>query len=235
VTKRRFDWFEEPNVRRGGWSGVSRVVLNPEAPPVAQVASFVKLQENHFYGGVRSLSRRRLTFEREFEALQQLGAVTEAVPHVTFFAKWRRGADTGAILATEALDDWLPLSQWILGKNGLTRPDDETYRRALEAIAKSSRTINDAGCIHMGYSAKHIFVRQNPDGTFASRVVDLEKSRRVPLRGHRTKKDCSHFFRHTPRLTDAHKLHYLKAYFDAESFSPAQLRIIRKMRGAPPV
>ena len=28
--QREFDWFEEPNRRRGGWSGVTRLVLNPK-------------------------------------------------------------------------------------------------------------------------------------------------------------------------------------------------------------
>jgi hypothetical protein len=31
VSQREFDWFEAPNRRRGGWSGVSKIVLNPEA------------------------------------------------------------------------------------------------------------------------------------------------------------------------------------------------------------
>ena len=39
--------------------------------------------------------------------------------------------------------------------------------------------------------------------------------------------------RHTPDLSDANKLHYLKSYFQTDSFSPQQQKLIRKMRGAP--
>ena len=235
LSQRTFDWFEEPNIRRGGWSGVSRIVLNPDAAAQEQKATFLKAQMNHFYGGLARLSRKRLTFEREFNALQALGATTKAVPNVLFFAKWRRGTDTGALLAIEALDDSLQLKDWLRGKTQREPPDESTLCRVLTAIARASRNINDAGWIHMGYSAKHFFVQEEPDGSFRSRVVDLEKSVRHPQARHRTKKDCSHFFRHTPNLGEEQKLHYLRAYFGTETFTSSQLRLIRKMRGGPDV
>jgi len=49
VSKREFDWFEAPNRRHGGWSGVTRIVLNPDAVPEDQKAVFLKIQQNHFY------------------------------------------------------------------------------------------------------------------------------------------------------------------------------------------
>lgn len=49
VLTRSFDWFEAPNRRRGGWSGVSHIVLNPTAMPQYQQAVFLKIQQNHFY------------------------------------------------------------------------------------------------------------------------------------------------------------------------------------------
>ena len=57
-------WFEEPNKRRGGWSGVARCELN--LPGGGKVAVFLKRQEHHitrtFTHPVRGLS----TFVREF-------------------------------------------------------------------------------------------------------------------------------------------------------------------------
>ncbi len=38
-------WFEEPNKRRGGWSGVSRISLKTEEG--GSVGVFLKRQENH--------------------------------------------------------------------------------------------------------------------------------------------------------------------------------------------
>ena len=39
------EWFEEPNERRGGWSGVSRIEL--KLPSGGCVGAFLKRQENH--------------------------------------------------------------------------------------------------------------------------------------------------------------------------------------------
>jgi hypothetical protein len=57
-------WFEEPNKRRGGWSGVARCEL--KLPEGGKAAVFLKRQENHitrtFTHPIRGLS----TFVREF-------------------------------------------------------------------------------------------------------------------------------------------------------------------------
>ncbi len=235
VSQRNFDWFEEPNRRRGGWSGVTRIVLNPDDAPQDQQAVFLKIQQNHFYRDPAKLFKKRLTFEREFDVLQQLGSVSSSIPEVLLFAKWRVGADTGSILVTKALDGWLPLTDWLCGQNGLTAPDEATLFKALTAIAKASRQINDAGWVHLCYSAKHLFVSPLSDGSFQSCVIDMEKSRKHISSNYRSMKDCSHFMRHTPKLTDAHKLHYLKSYFQTDAFTPTQQRLIGKMRGAPKI
>ena len=233
LTTREFDWFEAPNRRRGGWSGVTRLVLNPEAAPEDQQAVFLKIQQNHFYRAPNTCFIKKLTFEREFEVLQQLKSATDTIPELAFFATWQVGSDVGAILVTRALDDWLPLNDWLLGRKGLTPPDEATFKKALEAIAQSAREINTAGWVHLCFSAKHLFVRPQADDTFESCVIDMEKSRKHLRANYRTRKDCSHFMRHTPKLTDAQKLTFLQAYFQTDTFSDKQKRLIQSMRGSP--
>ncbi len=233
LTTREFDWFEEPNRRRGGWSGVTRLVLNPAAAPEDQQAVFLKIQQNHFYRAANTLFTKKLTFEREFEVLQQLKSATDTIPELALFATWQVGSDVGAILVTRALDDWYPLNDWIHGRKGLTAPDEATFKKALEAIAQSAREIHAAGWVHLCFSGKHLFVRPTTHGDFESCVIDMEKCRKHLSSAHRTRKDCSHFMRHTPGITDAQKLTFLQAYFQTDNFSAAQTALIRKMRGAP--
>ncbi len=235
LTTRQFDWFEEPNRRRGGWSGVTRIVLNPDAAPQDQQAVFLKIQQNHFYRAPNTFFTKQLTFEREFEVLQQLDTVTDSIPELVLFAKWRSGSDVGAILVTKALDGWYPLPDWIQGKKGLTPPDEITFQKALEAIAKGASEIHAAGWVHLCFSAKHLFIRPKDDGEFESCVIDMEKCRKHLSAAHRTRKDCAHFMRHTPGLTEAHKLIFLQAYFQTDTFTDAQKRIIKKMRGGPSI
>ena len=235
ASQREFDWFEEPNRRRGGWSGVSRIELNPEAPEAERRAVFLKIQQNHFYVAPNTCFLKRLTFEREFAAIQALRPHSEAIPQVVMFAKWQENGNRGSILVTEALDTWIPLRPWLLGELDQPAPDKETLHRAFDAIAKTARSINQAGWIHMCFSAKHIFVKEQSDSTFSVRVVDLEKTRKRVGLDRRTLKDCSHFMRHTPNLTDPDKTHFLKAYFNTGSFNSAQKALISQMRGAPKI
>jgi len=235
VSQREFDWFEAPNRRRGGWSGVSRIVLNPDAPKAEQRAVFLKIQQNHFYIAPNTCFLKRLTFEREFAAMQAIRPNCDAIPEVVMFTKWQENGNQGSILVTEALDGWIPLRPWLLGDLEQPVPDKDTLHRAFDAIAKTAREINQAGWIHMCFSAKHIFVNEQADGRFAVRVVDLEKTRKRIGLGRRTVKDCSHFMRHTLAITEEDKAHFLKAYFQTDSFTPAQKALIAKMRGAPEV
>jgi RIO-like serine/threonine protein kinase len=234
ATQREFDWFEAPNRRRGGWSGVSRIVLNPDAPEAEQKAVFLKIQQNHFYIAPNTGFMKRLTFEREFAAMQALIPHCDAIPQVVMFAKWQENGNQGSILITEALDEWIPLRPWLLGELALPVPDKDTLHRAFNAIAKTAREINQAGWIHMCFSAKHLFVKEQ-NGRFATRVVDLEKTRKRIGLSRRTVKDCSHFLRHTPKLTDQDKTHFLKAYFRTNHFTHKQKALIQKIRGAPKI
>lgn len=235
LTTREFDWFEEPNRRRGGWSGVTRIVLNPEAAKEDQQAVFLKIQQNHFYRAANTFFTKKLTFQREFEVLQQLNKATDTIPELALFATWQVGSDVGAILVTRAMDDWYPLTDWLHGKKGLTAPDEPTFTKALEAIAKGAREIHAAGWVHMCFSGKHLFVRPTDNGAFQSCSIDLEKSRKHMNAAHRSRKDCSHFMRHVPGLSDQQKITFLKAYFQTDTFTDAQKSIIRSMRGSPSI
>ena len=62
------DWHEAPNERRGGWSGVSRHVLNDGS------AIFLKRPENHLCRTLRHPWRGIPTFYREDLNILRLGA-----------------------------------------------------------------------------------------------------------------------------------------------------------------
>lgn len=233
VANRQFDWFEPPNQRRGGWSGVSRIILNPEALPEEQETVFLKVQQNHWFRAPNNYFRRHLTFEREIEAMTQIAPIVSCTPEILLFGRWNTGPDSWAVIITRSLDGWFPLNGWIQGKNGLVPPDQATLLKIFEAIASTSRRLNKAGWVHLSFSAKHLFVRPNTDAAYDICLIDYEKCRRHVLPGYRTIKDCSHFMRHTPLMTDELKRDYLKFYFQTDDFTPAHRRLIRKMPGAP--
>ena len=91
-------WFEEPNKRRGGWSGVARCEL--KLPEGGTTAVFLKRQENHitrtFTHPIRGLS----TFVREFESIMRYRE--RNIPSLTplYFACHRVDGNLRAILLT---------------------------------------------------------------------------------------------------------------------------------------
>jgi len=231
---REFDWFEPPNKRRGGWSGVSRIPLDPKTAPAGESeAIFLKIQQNHFYRAPNTWFRKRLTFEREFNVMQRMESIAGCFAPPVFFSTWKEGGNRGALLMVQSLDGWLPLNHWLRGENGLTPPDQTTLLHALQAIARIARRIHDAGWVHLAFSPKHLFLKPERNGEFQARVVDLEKARQHLLPGYRTIKDTSHFLKRTPGLSEDLIRQYLFAYFQTHSFTPRQQRWIRKMHGAP--
>ncbi|MGB0257531.1 MAG: lipopolysaccharide kinase InaA family protein [Coraliomargarita sp.] len=232
VTQRDFDWFEAPNKRRGGWSGVTRIVLNPDAPKAAHKAVFLKIQQNHFYVALNTGFRKRLTFERENTALKALQAFTSDIPPLLLHATWQSGKDRGAIIITEAIDDYMPLDQW-LKQNSTASEPAERLDALLEALANSLRHIHANKWAHFGLFSKHVFIRKTPQASERIKLIDFEKTRKCWSTHACAIEDCSRFLRHTKELSRDSQLHFLKAYFQTDTFSPQQQRLIGKMRGAP--
>jgi len=230
---RDFDWFEPPNERRGGWSGVTRLVLNPDADAAEQDVIYLKIQKNHCYRAAENFFQKKLTFVREFNAMQAFSAFTEAVPEIALFAEWRSGKDKWAVLITKSLDHWFQYNHWLTGRTTAPIPDNTTILRALDAIAGTSREIHQAGWVHMCYAPDHLFIKPQADGSFQVRVIDFEKSRKSKNKDFCAQKDSSRILRQAPNMTDAQKIHYFKAYFQTDTLTPEHIAFIRKIRGAP--
>lgn len=62
---------------------------------------------------------------------------------------------------------------------------------------------------------------------------DFEKTRKTLTRNQSIIEDVSRFLRHSPNLSRELQLRFLRTYFQTERFTPAQTKLIRKMRGAP--
>ena len=235
LTTREFDWFEEPNRRRGGWSGVTRIVLNPEAAPQDQRAVFLKIQQNHFYRAPSTCFLKRLSFAREFDALQALSPQIQCMPNLLLFAKWKHNGNQGSLIVTEALEGFEPFDQWLKKQKALVDSDQsDSILKALQSIADATRELHHAGWAHFGLYPKHTFIRKNRCGGYTTCLIDLEKARRPLFSFQSTIEDVSRFLRKSKQLNDQEKIEYLRTYFQTDTFSVAQQRLIHRMHGGPP-
>ena len=205
------EWFEAPNQRRGGWSGVSRCEL--QLPTSGKAAIFLKRQENH---GTRSLFHPLSgvpTFLREFKRIMDYRSNGIPTLEPVYFGMRGRGKSQRAILITEELTGFISLEDrvqnWIA--NGV--PARIERMRILKVVAELLKKMHAQGIRHGCFFPKHVFIRINPDESVEARVIDLEKSRHRPLQVMCAMRDLyslSHYSSSTWSTTD--KLRFFKQY-----------------------
>lgn len=211
-------WFEEPNRRRGGWSGVSRCEL--ALPDGGTRAIFLKRQENHPTFSWRHPIIGMPTFEREFDRIVHYRACGIPTLEPVYFGTRQDGQDQRAILATEELTGFVSMEdrvqRWL--RNGA--PPRAVRLRLLGAVAALLRKMHDHGIQHNCFFPKHVFTRINEDGSVDARVIDLEKSRWRPARTICALRDLYSLVRPSLCWSRSDRLWFLKAYLRIEHLTP---------------
>jgi len=162
------EWVEEPNIRRGGESGVKRVISSTGK------LLYRKQQVGHIY---RSLLHPfgYPTAMREKKVLLACAALDVIVPKLVFGECRKRAGDWQALLVTEALEGFSSL------EDCYARGDQHVWGEALHlrvlqelgaCLARFNLGRWQHGCMRM----KHVFVRVQ-EGKIAIALLDLEKSR----------------------------------------------------------
>ena len=211
-------WFEEPNQRRGGWSGVSRVELPADDSGVRAI--FLKRQENHKTFSWRHPFRGIPTFLREFRHIMHYRACSVPTLEPVFFGTQLVGQDHRAILATAELGGFAPLEAHLLQWRQEGKPPSAVRRNILEAVANLARCMHENHIQHNCFYPKHVFIRIAANNCVEARVIDLEKSRWRPLRIHCTLRDLDTLNRHSRGLGQRDRLHFLKTYLQANHLTP---------------
>lgn len=193
-------WFEEPNQRRGGWSGVSRVELRAADGNTLPV--FLKRQQEHTTRTWRHPFRGELTFRREMHNILAYRAAGVPALEPVFFAEQQVDGRRCAVLVTVALEGFAELA----------RPADRRQRRAvIHACAGTVRRLHAAKLQHNCLYPKHIFVRS--DGNHAeARLIDLEKTKRVRRRRCAVLRDLDSLNRHAQDWSLTDRLRFLLDY-----------------------
>lgn len=220
-------WFEEPNQRRGGWSGVSRVEL--PADDTGPYAIFLKRQENHKTFSWRHPIQGIPTFLREFRHIMHYRACAVPTLEPVFFGMQRIGNGHRAILATAELTGFAPLEEHLHRWQQEGAPPLMLRRNILEAVASLARTMHDHHIQHNCFYPKHVFIRIAPDNSVEARIIDLEKSRWRPLRIHCILRDLDTLSRHSPDLSRRDRLRFLKAYLHAPRLTPDVRKLWRRL------
>lgn len=206
----QIEWFEAPNERRGGWSGVGRLQL--EVTGAKPLCLFVKKQQNHGRLSLLHPIKGEPTFRREYKRLQYLQRKSVAAPQVVFYGEQVVENRSCAILVTEELTGYQPLDSltetWFATER-LTRANKH---KLLQLIATSLRNFHQLGLVHRALYPKHIFVK-DADGQAQVALIDLEKARFSPLFWYRAYFDLSALNRHAEHWKRSDRLYFFMQYF----------------------
>ena len=211
-------WFEEPNSRRGGWSGVGRLVLRDGTGKEQGI--FLKRQENHQRRTFRHPFQGEPTFACEFKMMCYLASKGVPVPTPMFFSQQGCGERAQAILMTEELLHFTSLETVTEELFVTAKADISTRRSILRGVAATVRKMHAAGIQHRSLYPKHLFVRMAIENDPEVVVIDLEKSRRKFVSAIRTVYDLASLNRHAKYWSRTERLYFFKYYMGIKQLTP---------------
>ena len=204
-------WFEEPNVRRGGWSGVSRLEL--ELADGSREGVFIKRQQNHTTRSWRHPFSGIQTFRREFRNIMLLHSFDVPTLEVLYFAERSSGRDRQAILISRELTGYASLDHCIDYWNLNGYPDRPVWNETLQRVAAVARRMHQHRMQQNCFVPKHVFVGEL-GGRMDIRLIDLEKAKRRWTTESALLRDLDTFNRHSPGISATDRLRFLLAYHE---------------------
>ena len=219
------DWFEPPNHRRGGWSGVARVALTLADGSVRHI--FLKRQENHIRKSWRHPLAGEPTFRAEARNLRLLHRRGIPAPQLIYYAERRTPDGWRVILATLELEGFEPMDRLIDTWKHHDWKAARPLRRALiPEVAGLLRRFHRLRQAHNALHAKHIFI--DPKARRAC-LIDLEKMRPRLTRRQAMLRDLDTLNRRTDHISRADRLRFLLAYLEKPRVDAQVRRLWRRL------
>lgn len=220
------EWFEAPNERRGGWSGVARIQLKTQDGN--QIGVFLKRQQNHMCRSLLHPIRGILTFAREFKNIRHFQQAGVPALEPIFFGQRQVNNDHQGILLTRELDGFQPMDapQFQPGKDGLFA-SIQARLALFETLAESLRRLHAHKLQHSCLYFKHIFIKPLDTARFEVRLIDLEKARWHPLTSRAVFRDLYTLSRHAHGWPRTDYMRFFLIYRQEQHLSPASKRLWR--------
>jgi len=226
VWNRKVDWFEEPNERRGGWSGVGRIVLQQDDG--TEIGAYLKRQDNHCRTSWLHPIKGVPTFQREFEMMHYLEKRGVSAPEVILFGRSPDG-DFKTTLLTKELAGFKPLEDLTneLFANG--RPPLAEQKAIVSAVALLAQKLHAANVQHRSFYPKHLFVNRDDLTMLKVAVIDLEKSRINYIAVMRSLIDLAVLNRHAKCWSRSRRMSFYLQYLGIDKLTPFAKWLCRRI------
>lgn len=220
-------WFEEPNKRRGGWSGVSRLSLKNETGK--SVGVFLKRQENHNTKVWTHPFKGVPTFYRELKNILRFAANGIPTVEPVYFASRYKNGKSQAILMTKELEGFESLDSSTYARESCLMQNKTRRIQIMHAVADVLRKMHGYGFQHNCLYSKHIFVRP-AENEWKVKLIDLEKLSRSFYKKKAMMRDLYTLPRHISGWRRSDRLKFLKIYMQEEKLSPQSKVIWREIQ-----
>lgn len=220
------DWFEEPNERRGGWSGVGRIKLR--TPDGDEVTAFLKRQQNHMCSSLLHPIKGIPTFAREFSNIRHFQRAGVQTLEPIYFGQRQSDGNHQAMLLTQELTGFSPMDapQFQPGKGGLLASIRARTALFTQLVA-SLRLLHAHRYQHTSLYFKHVFIKPLAESEFEVRLIDLEKSRRQATSRRAAIHDLYTLSRHATDWPLTDYMRFFLLYRQERRLSPASKRLWR--------
>jgi len=208
-------WFESPNYRRGGWSGVTRSHLM--MGDGTKKAVFIKRQKNHFRKNIKNSFKGNLTFSIEFEAIMSFREIGIPTLEPVYYGLKKENDDHLAVLVTNGLDEYFPLDELIEIWQQQGWPDIKTRKNIAQSIAHLTSKMHEHKFQHNCFYPKHLFVKVADE--VDTRVIDLEKVKKKRMRNSAMMRDLDTLNRHITNCSLTDRMRFLLAYLDTNTLT----------------
>lgn len=221
------EWFEEPNYRRGGWSGVSRIEL--KLPLGGKVGVFLKRQEDHVTRSIAHPIKGILTFAREFDVIRRFQKHGIPSLDLVLFNQWKEAGHRRACIMTEELAGYFPLSsdEYKVGGKFFENTDQKTM--LFKKLAALMHIMHQHHFQHGCFYPKHIFAKQLTTGGVDLRVIDLEKVKKLFYKQRAVFRDLDTLLRHSQDWSIDDKLAFFKIYQGEDELNARSSRLWEKL------
>ena len=221
------EWFEEPNYRRGGWSGVSRIEL--KLPSGGVVGAFLKRQENHVSRSFRHPIKGFPTFRREFENIQAFNRNDIAALDLLYFEEWQEKGAQRAVILTKELEGYFPLSSDVFQPGGKFVSTRTQKTKLFEQLAALMQTMHRHHFQHNCFYLKHVFARPLENDDVDLRVIDLEKVKKRLLKKRVIFRDLYTLYRHAENWSLSDKVRFYRLYQNEKKLSAQSKKLWREI------
>ena len=195
------NWFEAPNYRRGGWSGVIKYDLPHNQ--FIDVPVFVKLQSNSVYKTIKHPFKGQPTLLREFINTQNAIEAGVKTLDFVYFAR----DDFDAILVSKSLEGYQDLTQALFSIK-----DNVAVRNTIiKLLSDNLCAMHQAKIKHGSLYGKHVLVKINGNNVDL-RFIDFEKARHSRSMMSCIVRDIYSLFKHCDQLTEEDYQYLMKQY-----------------------